>query len=260
MDCKPVVVVSRCLTGENSRYDGEIINNEFVKRMGSIFHFIPFCPEIEAHMGVPRNPIILVRKRNGNMVAREKFTGIDKTETLIKVSKDFLESLKEVHGFLLKSKSPSCGWKDTKIYDSYGTQISSKGKGLFSRQIRKYFPYVPIVSDSVLNLSYLRMRFVLKVFSFYWVEKQTIKMRSKEDIAHFEKEYAHVLKNFGIEQLSFGFCSENVPFDLMLEELRLLLLKAVSHTIDKKRLLELYNIFSAIFNVDLKLAVTGIKC
>jgi hypothetical protein len=57
---KPVVVVSKCITFEPVRWNGQIITSEFVEKLKPYVNFVPVCPEIEIGLGVPRDPIRIV--------------------------------------------------------------------------------------------------------------------------------------------------------------------------------------------------------
>ena len=57
---KPVVVVSKCITFEPVRWNGQIIASEFVEKIKPYVNFIPVCPEVEVGLGVPRNPVRIV--------------------------------------------------------------------------------------------------------------------------------------------------------------------------------------------------------
>src|SRR5665647_2358994 len=57
---KPVVVVSKCITFEPIRWNGQIIASEFVEKLKPYVNFVPVCPEVEIGLGVPRDPIRIV--------------------------------------------------------------------------------------------------------------------------------------------------------------------------------------------------------
>ena len=54
---KPKIVISKCLEFDACRYDGQIINNKYIKKLKKFIDFTPVCPEVEIGMGIPRNPI-----------------------------------------------------------------------------------------------------------------------------------------------------------------------------------------------------------
>ena len=114
---KPKVVISKCLGFSNCRYNGGTENNEFVTRLKDYVDFITVCPEIGMGLGTPREAIRVVEINGENRLLQSK-TKRDLTENMNEFAKDFLSSLDEVDGFILKSKSPSCGIRDVKIYTS----------------------------------------------------------------------------------------------------------------------------------------------
>ncbi len=52
--------ISRCLLGENVRYDGGHTLDRFLAdTFGQYVEYIPVCPEVECGLGVPREPMRL---------------------------------------------------------------------------------------------------------------------------------------------------------------------------------------------------------
>jgi uncharacterized protein YbbK (DUF523 family) len=44
---KPAVVVSKCITFEPVRWNGQMIASEFVEKLKPYVDFVPVCPEVE---------------------------------------------------------------------------------------------------------------------------------------------------------------------------------------------------------------------
>ena len=108
---KPTVVVSRCLGFAKCRYNGDIIRDKFVDKLKDYVNFITPCPEVEIGLGIPRKPIRLVME-DDKLDLYQPSTGKICTKEMEEYSLNFLDSLGEVHGFILKGRSPSCGTKD----------------------------------------------------------------------------------------------------------------------------------------------------
>jgi len=52
--------VSSCLLGHNVRFDGGHKRHSYIEStLGQYFSFVPFCPETEIGLGIPRAPIRL---------------------------------------------------------------------------------------------------------------------------------------------------------------------------------------------------------
>lgn len=144
---KPRIVVSRCLGYEACRYNDEIIPVSWRDQLEEIAEVITVCPEVKAGLGVPRNPINLHRIEDAVHVIQES-TGLDCTDTLEKSTYDFLSSLGEVDGFILKSKSPSCGLRTTKIVFGDSLYLSS---GVFAKKAMKMYPNAAFKDESSLE-------------------------------------------------------------------------------------------------------------
>jgi uncharacterized protein YbbK (DUF523 family) len=62
----PRVGISRCLLGDEVRYDGTHERDEAVMAaLGPDVEWVPVCPEVEIGMGTPREPIQLVATHDG---------------------------------------------------------------------------------------------------------------------------------------------------------------------------------------------------
>jgi len=165
VSAKPRIVVSSCLAGENVRYDGKPVEDEFSERLIKHVEVIRVCPEVGIGLGVPREKII-VYFQNGEPRVSQPSTGLELTDKIKEFSKSFLDSLSEVDGFLLKAKSPSCGVSRTKTYrDREGRSYRGLGKGLFALEVLKRFPHLPVEDEIRLRNERRRLLFLLNIFS-----------------------------------------------------------------------------------------------
>lgn len=172
---KPIVVLSNCLEFKACRYNGELIPNSFVKTLQPFVIYKPICPEIEIGLGVPRDPIKIVTKNNKQNLVQPS-TGNDYTFVMNDFAIKFNDSLTEVDGFILKSRSPSCGIKDVNLYDKFdkGLQIG-KTTGLFAKEVLKKFEGLAIEDEARLANHRIREHFLTKLFllaSFRYLKKK----------------------------------------------------------------------------------------
>jgi uncharacterized protein YbgA (DUF1722 family)/uncharacterized protein YbbK (DUF523 family) len=161
---KPVVVVSACLGFRACRYNGAIIPDAVVDRLKPWAEFRPVCPEMEIGLGVPRDPLRVVEDR-GRRMLYQPATGRDAEADMVEFAGRFLGALPEVDGFLLKSRSPSCGLKDVKIY--HGTKPdagSGRGAGFFGAAVQDRFPGLPAEDEGRLKNFSLREHFLIRLF------------------------------------------------------------------------------------------------
>ena len=164
---KPKLGVSGCLLGEMVRYNGGHARSRFVAQtLSKVFDWVPFCPEVAAGMGTPRETVRLVGDESGHRLLGRN-SGEDWTERLEAAARRFLEMpvTRELHGFVLKSKSPSCGMARVPIYRTNGYRGAS-GQGLFTAALRKAFPLLPIEEEGRLEDARLREAFVIRVYVY----------------------------------------------------------------------------------------------
>ena len=148
---KPRIVLSRCLNIEPVRYNGGIVNDDFSKKLLNYVEYITVCPEVDIGMPVPR-PSVLLYKKDNQIRMIEPNSMKDYTEEIINYSENFLKSVGEVDGFLLKAKSPSCGVKDAKLYqENLKGLTNGKSSGLFAQKTMDHYSYLPVEDEGRLN-------------------------------------------------------------------------------------------------------------
>jgi uncharacterized protein YbbK (DUF523 family) len=139
------VAVSACLLGQNVRYDG---GNKFMDLNtylnAEIFDLQPICPEVEMGLTVPRPPIQIINDNSIRLV-QAKYPENDLTQQMHAWFDRNLNHFKQYSGFILKSKSPSCGYQTTPHYQK--NQQTTVGNGLFVHLLRKNFTHVPIIDE-----------------------------------------------------------------------------------------------------------------
>lgn len=162
---KPRVVVSRCLEFAPCRYNGQALSDAFVRRLMGHVMFCPVCPEMRIGLGVPRDPIRVVSVGGAARLVQPS-TGRDVSAEMRQFSESFLESLGEVDGFLLKSRSPSCGIKDVKIYGAPDSSApSGKGAGFFGGAVTERFGDLAVEDEGRLNHFVIREHFLTRLFA-----------------------------------------------------------------------------------------------
>lgn len=162
---KPRLVISRCLGFERCRWNGEVIEDEFVARLAPHVEFSTVCPEVQIGLGVPRDPIRIESARG---IARlvQPATGRDVSEEMLSFCRAFLGSLREADGFLLKARSPSCGPFDVKIYPVGGKSgAMEKGSGFFGGAVLAAFPDLPVETEGRLKNFRIREHYLTRLFT-----------------------------------------------------------------------------------------------
>jgi uncharacterized protein YbgA (DUF1722 family)/uncharacterized protein YbbK (DUF523 family) len=168
MNTKIPVAISRCLLGENVRYNGDHKHNRFCTGvLAEFFEFVPVCPEVEAGMPIPRKPIRLVMQPDAQIRALESDNAeMDVTADLSKQADQFVQDKTPVAGFIATPNSPSCGLFGVKLYLPNGNPVN-KTAGLFSARLQQLNPLLPMEEAGRLNDPGLRENFILRVYTYH---------------------------------------------------------------------------------------------
>ena len=163
---KPRVVVSKCLEFDHCRYNGAMISSLIVAKLKEYVDFLPVCAEVEIGLGIPRSPVRIILEKGEHKLIQPS-SGKDVTEDMNAFCTDFLDSLEEIDGFILKFGSPSCGLKDVKVYPSIiKSGAIEKTSGYFGNEILKRYPFLPIEDEGRLRNSRIKEHFLTKLFIF----------------------------------------------------------------------------------------------
>ncbi len=160
----PIVIISKCLGFEHCRYDGQMVPYDIVKDLRPFVEFITVCPECEIGLGVPRDPIRLVHRETMRLV--QPSTGQDITNRMQVFVSDFLDNLPDVDGSILKSKSPSCGFRTTKVFSSAEAQdpVHRHGTGFLAKGILDRFANLTYADEASLMDKRIREHFLTSLF------------------------------------------------------------------------------------------------
>ncbi|MGM0568369.1 MAG: YbgA family protein, partial [Elusimicrobiota bacterium] len=179
LEVKPTILCSKCLGFARCRYNGETIPAPYIEKLSKFCRIITVCPEVDIGLPVPRNPLRLVKKKDSLRFIQSE-NNIDWTDKMEEFAREFLQGLDEVHGFILKYKSPSCGMSATKYYSSMEKgSVYGKGPGLFGREVLSQFPHYPAETETRLTNFSIREHFLLKLFAFarFYQFKKTVSAR-----------------------------------------------------------------------------------
>jgi uncharacterized protein YbgA (DUF1722 family)/uncharacterized protein YbbK (DUF523 family) len=161
---KPKIFVSKCLGFDRCRWNGDVLHDDFVDKLKSHVEIITECPEVSIGLGVPREPIRIVSEEEKYKL-QQLHTGKDVTDTMEKFSRDLVGSIKDIDGFILKDRSPSCGLKSVKVYRDLekGSSIS-KTNGFFGGEVLNKYGHLAVETEMRLSNFHLRENFLTRIF------------------------------------------------------------------------------------------------
>jgi uncharacterized protein YbgA (DUF1722 family)/uncharacterized protein YbbK (DUF523 family) len=165
---RPRLVISQCIGLAPCRYDGKMVESRLVGLMKGRVDLLPVCPEMAIGLGAPREPIRLVSLKNGERKLVQPATGLDLTEKEQLYCSSFLMGLDKVDGFLMKSRSPTCGLRDAKVYldEQSRSPLPNRVPGLLGEALLARFSDLAVEDEAMLNDRAIAEHFLTKLYSF----------------------------------------------------------------------------------------------
>ena len=198
---KPVVLVSKCLEFGKVRYNAQVIPSKIVRDLEPFVEYIKVCPEVEIGLGVPRDTIRIV-KINGEKRLVQPKTGRDVTEEMREFTITFLDNLLEVDGFIFKSRSPTIGIREIKVYSGIkDAAVVEKGSGFFAEQIMEKYSGYPMEEEDRLKNRRIRNHFLIHLFTFA-AFREIKQKRSIEELVEFDHRNRYLFMSYHRENRS----------------------------------------------------------
>jgi len=142
---RPRIGISRCLLGDEVRYDGTHKQDLAVlDAFDGLVEWVPVCPEVEVGMGTPREPIQIIGRRLVGVQSGEDWTLRMRTWAEARVQA--LRGM-ELSGFVLKARSPSCDPEE----------------GFFAQVLLESMPGLPVADEDQLHDARAREAFLARV-------------------------------------------------------------------------------------------------
>ncbi len=163
---KILLGTSSCLLGQQVRHDGSHKRHRYLTDvLSEYFEFTSFCPEMAIGLGVPRPAIHLIERDAQVSLVNNKDESLDYTDAMLQSAKDYCQTLGQISGYVLKSKSPSCGMERVSLYQENG-YATKEGVGLFAKVLMETWPNLPVEEEGRLNDAAIRENFIERVFAY----------------------------------------------------------------------------------------------
>lgn len=196
MENRITLGISSCLLGEQVRYDGSHKHNTYItETLQEYFDFISLCPERAIGLGVPRPPIRLVqiKKEDAIQALGVKDPGINPTLQLSNYAKEQASHLNGIIcGYILKSKSPSCGMERVKVYHSDGHPIGHS-PGIYAQELMNALNPLPFEEEGRLGDAKLRDNFIQRVFVYSRWKNMLQSPLTKNKLVQFHTHHKYML-------------------------------------------------------------------
>lgn len=157
--------ISSCLLGQKVRYDGHHKLDSFIAgTLGKYFEFVPVCPEVAIGLGVLRPPIRLVGDPAAPRAVGVADPTLDVTTKLAAYGRRQARALDDISGYILKSRSPSCGMERVQVYGAGGR--ARRGRGVYAAALMERQPLLPVEEEGRLGDPVRRDNFLERVFAY----------------------------------------------------------------------------------------------
>jgi uncharacterized protein YbbK (DUF523 family)/uncharacterized protein YbgA (DUF1722 family) len=190
--------------------------------------FIKVCPEVGIGLGVPREPIRIIKDKGEYRLVQPK-TGRDVTKNMDDFTDDFINKLPEVDGFIFKSRSPTIGLKSIKVYKGpFDPMVVETRSGFFADKILKKYSGYPMEEEQRLNNKKIRHIFLTALYAFAGLREAKV---SREALKEFHKKNKFLIKayNSGSYEKLGKILEKGMPYEDYYREFREVFLKMPSH-------------------------------
>ncbi|HKN05149.1 MAG TPA: 2-thiouracil desulfurase family protein [Buttiauxella sp.] len=195
MSDKMSIGISACLLGENVRFDGGHKRLGFaVNELEPWVHFEPVCPEMAIGLPTPRPALRLVKLDDGEVALRfSNHREGDLTQAMQQFSARRISGLEHLCGYIVCAKSPSCGMERVRVYDAEGSNNRKSGTGIFTAELKRQLPWLPVEEDGRLYDPAIRENFVERIYALYELNKLRNAGLTRGGLIEFHSRYKLLL-------------------------------------------------------------------
>ncbi|WP_345831156.1 2-thiouracil desulfurase family protein [Erwinia sp. HDF1-3R] len=169
MSEKIPVGISACLLGDKVRFDGGHKRCTFATdELAPYIHYEPACPEMAIGLPAPRPALRLIDTAESKTeLAFSNGHGEPVTEKMQHYSEQRVANLQHLCGYIVCAKSPTCGMERVRVYQPDSNNNRKEGVGVFTRELMRQIPWLPVEEDGRLQDAPLRENFVERVYTLH---------------------------------------------------------------------------------------------
>ena len=185
---RPSVAISACLNGQKVRYNGADKQLEHLHSLKQYLNLLPICPEVGAGMSIPRPPIQLVETEGAIRVLGRDDRSLDATDALLAFSNSSFQQLSgKIVAYIFKSRSPSCGWQSTPVFNAKQQQTATRN-GVQADYFYRHAPELLLCDEHTLLTDQQNLYFILACFVIEEIRQQAL--------TDSYKHYQFIVKHF----------------------------------------------------------------
>jgi len=192
--------ISTCLLGEKVRYDGGHKLDAWIKNtLGQFTTFVPVCPEFECGMSIPR-PAMHLEGTKENPQLIQTLSKLNLTKQMKNWIKLQIKKLKsqDLDGYIFKTRSPSCGLSNIKIFSPLSKLVSTEGVGLYAKQFTQAFPFIPVTDEEKLHDPKYREHFIELIFIMKRWRELILQKKSLRNLMIFHTKHKLIIMSHSV--------------------------------------------------------------
>jgi uncharacterized protein YbgA (DUF1722 family)/uncharacterized protein YbbK (DUF523 family) len=129
-------------------------------------------PEMAIGLPTPRPALRLVKLDDGEVALRfSNHREGDLTQAMQQFSSRRVAGLEHLCGYIVCAKSPSCGMERVRVYEAEGSNNRKSGTGIFTAELKRQLPWLPVEEDGRLYDPAIRENFVERIYTLYELNK-----------------------------------------------------------------------------------------
>lgn len=112
---------------------------------------------------------------------------------MVLFSTAYLNGILNLSGYIVCKNSPSCGLERVRVYDPVGNGNKKSGMGLFTEQLIKRMPWLPVEEDGRLSDPHIRENFIIRVFALHELNELKKNSFNRHSLIEFHARYKLLL-------------------------------------------------------------------
>ena len=186
--------ISACLLGHPVRYDGKHKRSPLcADTLGQHFQLIPICPEESIGLGTPRPPIHLVGEPASPRAVGVDNPSFDVTDALSSLGQRTAVQKKDICGFILMQKSPSCGMQGVRVSADDSHPADTTGAGIFAATLMQARPALPVEEEARLADPVLLENVISRVYVYARWQQLQHEGLTRQRLIRFHQRHKYLL-------------------------------------------------------------------
>ena len=206
------IAISSCLVGNKVRYDGGSKTFKWATTVLSEYaDFHPYCPEMEIGLPAPRKTIRLIDVNNQIELKTNAQSDDDLSGKMKELFEKTQNNFKDKDGIIVTVNSPSCGMERVKLYGENGMLINKQSVGVFTNELMKKYPLIPIEENGRLQDKAILKNFLERLFAYKKFKLDVLEAPTPAKLIQFHSEHKYqIMAHSNVAYKQLGQLTANI--------------------------------------------------